>query len=478
MTTPGNAGARTLSCDTADPTRVLDRYRQVRDFSETLAAPLSSEDCCIQSMPDVSPTKWHLAHTSWFFETFLLEGRAGYEPFDPQFRVLFNSYYNGVGEQFPRPQRGLLSRPSLADVLYYRQYVDEALHKHLANQEIDARTRQILEIGLQHEQQHQELILTDIKHVLAQNPLLPVYREGETHWEGKAPAAPKEHRASVEDSRSQGASFAGTASYAEREAPSSNQGGRDQTTCGGSAGASPSRDSWQHFDEGLYEIGHAGDGFAYDNESPRHRAFLEGFSLTDRTVTCGQWLQFMQEGGYEDPRLWLSLGWSSVQEHGWQAPLYWFERDGRWWQFTLAGAQPIGPDDPVCHVSYFEADAFARWCGARLPTEAEWEVAAADQPIAGNFVDTLLAKDAPLHPRGSTGMFGNVWEWTASPYTPYPGYAPPDGALGEYNGKFMSQQYVLRGGSVATHSSHIRPTYRNFFPPEARWQFSGLRLAR
>jgi ergothioneine biosynthesis protein EgtB len=446
MTTPDHAVSRTDRRQSAQCPAILQKYREIRSFSETLAAPLSPEDCCIQSMPDVSPTKWHLAHTSWFFETFLLEGRPGYESFDPQFRVLFNSYYVGVGEQFPRPRRGLLSRPSLADVLYYRQYVDESLLKHLADNDLDDRTRQILEIGLQHEQQHQELILTDIKHVLAQNPLLPVYREGETDREGEAPAAPKDRRTPAGSS--------------------------------GSAGASPSRDGWQDFSEGLYEIGHAGEGFAYDNESPRHRVFLEGFSLADRTVTCGQWLQFMEDAAYEDPKLWLSLGWASVQEQSWQAPLYWFERDGQWWQFTLAGPRLIDPEEPVCHISYFEADAFARWWGARLPTEAEWELAAADQPIAGNFVDTLLARDAPLHPQGHTGMFGNVWEWTASPYTPYPGYTPPDGALGEYNGKFMSQQYVLRGGSVATHSSHIRPTYRNFFPPEARWQFTGVRLAR
>jgi ergothioneine biosynthesis protein EgtB len=472
VTTPDNAVSRAVSPESAEALALRERYRQVRGFSETLAAPLSSEDCCIQSMPDVSPTKWHLAHTSWFFETFLLDGRAGYESFDPQFRVLFNSYYNGVGEQFPRPRRGLLSRPSLADVLYYRQYVDEALLSKLSDDDLDDRTRQILEIGLQHEQQHQELILTDIKHVLAQNPLLPVYREGEIDREDEAPAAPAERRACEGDR--------------------------------GSAGASPSRDCWQDFDEGLYEIGHAGEGFAYDNESPRHRAFLEQFSLARSTVTCGQWLQFMADGGYADPKLWLSLGWSSVQEQSWRAPLYWFEREGAWWQFTLAGPRLIDADEPVCHISYFEADAFARWWGGRLPTEAEWEVAADNVPIAGHFVDTLLVHDAPLHPHTrSTGfrprrqsdgregtipgqgaptaianLFGNVWEWTASPYTPYPGYAPPDGALGEYNGKFMSQQYVLRGGSVATHSSHIRPTYRNFFPPEARWQFTGVRLAR
>lgn len=431
------------SLTSAETRALAARYRDVRRFSETLAAPLTPEDCTVQSMPDVSPTKWHLAHTTWFFETFVFEKEPGYEAFEPQYRMLFNSYYNGIGEQFPRPRRGFISRPGLGEVLEYRRHVDEAMLALLERDtSMDADIRAIVEIGLHHEQQHQELILTDIKHVLSQNPLRPTYLR-----------AAKPPTAETQDS--------------DHPSPQSN---------------------WVHFEEGLYSIGHGGSGFAYDNESPRHRTFLESFGLASRPVTSGEWLQFIEDGGYAQPGLWLSMGWSTVCHENWRAPLYWFEWEDQWWQFTLSGARPVDPHEPVCHVSYFEADAFARWAGYRLPTEAEWEVAATNEPITGNFVDTLIEAGRAPHPvapaaSGSSArplqqLFGDVWEWTASPYTPYPGYRAPEGALGEYNGKFMCNQYVLRGGSCATHSTHLRTTYRNFFPPEARWQFTGLRLAR
>ncbi len=409
------------------------RFTAVRQFTERLCAPLSAEDCVIQSMPDVSPTRWHLAHTTWFFETFVLSTSPDYEVFDPHYAYLFNSYYNTVGKQFPRAQRGLLSRPGLDDIRSYRRHVDERMRELLQSTDGMAdRLAAIVEIGLHHEQQHQELMLADIKHVLSCNPLLPVYRPG---------------------------------AFAEIDGT-----------------AVP---EWADYAEGIFWIGHEGNAFAFDNESPAHRVFLESFQVGRQLVTCGEFLQFMEDGGYRRPELWLSLGWQTVCEEEWAAPLYWFQQDGKWNQFTLAGPRQIDPGLPVCHVSYFEADAFARWAGGRLPTEAEWEVASQDVPIHGSFADTCLAADAALHPGSMTAggsslenMFGNVWEWTASPYVPYPGYTPPDGALGEYNGKFMCNQYVLRGGSCATSADHIRRTYRNFFPPEARWQFTGIRLSR
>lgn len=406
---------------------ILERYSQVRAFTERLAAPLSPEDCAIQSMADVSPTRWHLAHTTWFFETFVLSETSGYRPFHPAFEYLFNSYYNAVGEQFPRAKRGLISRPGLEETLEYRQRVDEAMRDLLA-EGLSPDLARVVELGLHHEQQHQELILTDIKHVLSCNPTLPAYQKQQ-----------------------------------------------DET----SAAEAPLLD-WRTFDEGLFEVGHEGKGFAYDNESPRHRVFLERFALANRLVTCGEWLAFMEDGGYQRPEFWLSLGWGVVKEQGWLAPLYWTERGDEWRQFTLSGDRAIDPNEPVCHVSYFEADAFARWSNARLPTEAEWEHAARETAIAGNFADS-----GRFHPAIAKGeenvlsqLFGDVWEWTASPYIAYSGYRAPAGALGEYNGKFMCNQYVLRGGSCATSRSHIRATYRNFFPPDARWQFSGVRLAR
>jgi ergothioneine biosynthesis protein EgtB len=420
---------------TAPDTRELRRrFAEVRGFTHALCEPLSPEDCCLQSMTSASPVRWHLAHTSWFFETFLLKADAGYRVFDEHYEVLFNSYYNSVGEQFPRAQRGLLSRPALGEVYAYRRHVDEAVERWFASGRLDDATRRtIVEWGIQHEQQHQELILTDVKHLFSLNPMLPAYRPAKTSCE-------------------------------EAIAPTSR---------------------WLSFDEGLYEIGFAGEGFAYDNELPRHRVFLESFQLASRPVTSGGFLEFIEDGGYQRPELWLSDGWRFVAENELRRPFYWRQREEAWHEFTLAGLRPLDLAAPVSHVSYFEADAYARWAGARLPTEAEWEVAAASVAPEGHFVDTLLANQAAIHPRTAAGggrgpwqVFGDLWEWTASQYVPYPGYAPPAGALGEYNGKFMCNQFVLRGGSCATHSSHIRPTYRNFFPTEAQWQFTGLRLAK
>lgn len=400
-------------------------YEQVRASTEALAAPLSPEDQCIQSAPEVSPTKWHRGHTSWFFETFVLGPHlGGYEVFHPLFGYLFNSYYETVGDRHPRPQRGLISRPGVAEVADYRTYVDTAMDR-LLSRPLDDDLAGLVELGLQHEQQHQELMLMDIKHVLAQNPLQPAYA-----------AVPF-------------------------------------------AAGDPAAQAWVDHPGGLVEIGHDGGGFAFDNESPRHQVWLHPFALASRPVTCGDWLAFIDDGGYERPELWLSDGWATVQEHGWRAPLYWFHADDDWWVFTLAGPRPVDSAEPVCHVSYYEADAYARWAEARLPTEFEWEAHAAAAPATGRFLDEQL-----LHPRPTPGggglqqMFGDVWEWTASAYLPYPGYQPPAGAVGEYNGKFMVNQHVLRGGCCATPPGHTRATYRNFFPPAARWPFTGLRLAR
>ena len=412
------------------------RYRAIRAFTENLCTPLAIEDYGVQSMPDASPTKWHLAHTSWFFETFVLKRvAAAYRVFHPSYEGLFNSYYNSIGEQFPRPRRGLLSRPTVDEVYRYRRHVDESMTALL--DEPASRTGEtaaVIELGLQHEQQHQELMLTDLKHLFSANPLYPVYRARQNVTSGTPPAL----------------------------------------------AALPL--AWVHFPGGLHEVGHSAEGFAFDNETPRHRVFLEPFALAARLVTNGEFAAFIDDGGYERPELWLSDGWDTARREGWKAPLYWQRRAPGWTVFTLAGLCGLEPAEPVCHVSYYEADAFARWAGARLPTECEWEVAAAAAPVAGNFVESGRFHPAPLVSDSRPGipaqLFGDVWEWTRSAYAPYPGYRQPEGALGEYNAKFMSSQMVLRGGSCASPQSHLRASYRNFFPPSARWQFMGLRLAR
>lgn len=418
---------------TQAPATLAERFTHVRELSKRLREPLEPEDCCIQSMPDVSPTRWHLAHTTWFFEEFVLSRLPGYQPWNDQYTYLFNSYYNAVSVQFPRARRGLLSRPTVGEVMDYREVVDARMQRWLERDELlgDASLPGIVELGINHEQQHQELMLTDIKHVFSCNPLWPVYRAGQL-----------------------------------------------ARGCSGNT-------VWTDFDEGMYRIGHEGSGFAYDNESPRHRVVLEHFQIANRPVTCGEYREFVEDGGYQRPELWLAEGWAHVCEQGWRAPLYWVEKDGGTCEFTLAGLVPLDDQRPVCHTCYFEADAFARWRGARLPTEAEWEVASASVPVTGNFVEVLMADGEAIHPSarsaagtGPVKLFGDVWEWTASSYSPYPGYRPAAGALGEYNGKFMCNQYVLRGGSCATPTGHIRRTYRNFFPAHARWQFSGIRLAR
>ncbi len=377
----------------------FDTFLAVRCRTEELASPLSPEDQTVQSMPDASPTKWHLAHTTWFFETFILKPHAkGYRVFDPAFEYLFNSYYEAVGPRHPRPQRGMITRPGVEEVLAYRRHVTTGMCDFLGT---DHQAHALVELGLHHEQQHQELILMDIKHALSMNPLRPAYRAA------RSPAVPSS------------------------DAP-----------------------AWREFEGGLIETGHDGQGFAFDNEAPRHRSWLDAFAIAMRPVNCGEYLAFMEEGGYRRAEFWLSAGWECVNSRGWEAPLYWEQKDGAWHVFTLSGLEPLDPARPVCHVSAFEAAAFAKWAGKRLPREDEWETAA-----------TVL--------QGR----GEVWEWTASPYVAYPGYREAPGAIGEYNGKFMASQMVLRGGCSATPEGHVRPTYRNFFPPDARWMFGGIRLA-
>lgn len=418
---------------------MADRYRDVRAVTMRLAAPLSEEDAQIQAMPDVSPSKWHLAHTTWFFETFVLATRPGHRWFDPRFGRLFNSYYESLGELFPRERRGLLSQPSGARVKAYRAAVDAAMLETIASTSTDEELR-LVEVGLQHEMQHQELLLTDIKFNFYANPLRPAYTaslkvspKGATPGQGFVPLEG-------------GLSFVGV----------------DQ--------------------------GELSTPFAFDNESPRHRVFLEPFALASRVVSNAEYLEFIGDQGYGRPELWLADGWSTKGKEGWRAPLYWESigsgRSGSddWRVMTFAGMQPLEPSAPVAHVSYFEAEAFARWAGARLPTEAEWETAAGLSPLGSgappNFLESgSLAPEPPI-PARLGQLFGDVWEWTASPYVPYPGFAPPLGPLGEYNGKFMCNQMVLRGGSCLSPRAHIRGTYRNFFPPAARWQCTGVRLAR
>ncbi|MBD1913980.1 MULTISPECIES: ergothioneine biosynthesis protein EgtB [unclassified Leptolyngbya] len=409
------------------PIALADAYPQVRRLSEAICNPLAIEDYGIQSMPDVSPPKWHLAHTTWFFETFLLVPHLpGYEVFHPQYGYLFNSYYEAVGQRHPRPQRGLLSRPTVEEVYRYRAYVDDGMRS-LLNTPLSPEVKDLITLGLHHEQQHQELLLTDIKHIFAINPLRPAYRTD------------------------------------LKEATQS---------------TTPSKESWLDYPGNLYAIGFEGNEFAFDNELPRHQVYLQDFWLAAHLVTNGEYLEFIEAGGYQQPDHWLSEGWATVQTQRWEAPLYWEKRDGDWWIMTLGGMRPLNLNEPVCHVSFFEADAYARWAGKRLPTEAEWEVATASVPVKGNFLE-----DDYLHPIPAAGLtrpdqlFGDVWEWTQSAYLPYPGFKTAPGAVGEYNGKFMCNQIVLRGGSCVTPPNHIRPTYRNFFPPSARWQFSGFRLA-
>ena len=435
--------ATTMTSDSSSS--LLQAYRSVRAHTDVLTAPLSDEDQCIQSLPDVSPTKWHRAHVTWFFETFLCKPHLhGYVEHDPAFGFLFNSYYETIGQRHPRPERGHLSRPSCAEVAAYRRHVDAAMERLLIGA-LCAEIEDLVTLGLHHEQQHQELILMDIKHVLSCNPALwPAYRApGEA-----APAA--------------------------------------CTRADGSAVQCADKTRWSSFDGGEFAVGHDGAGFAFDNEGPRHRVLVEPFRLADRPVTCAQWLEFIADGGYETPTLWLSDGWGQRLAHGWEEPSYWHLADEGWQVFTLEGLKAVAPDEPVCHLSYYEADAFARWAGARLPTEFEWEHAVTGLPRTGN-----IGSCASLHPGPANGpttalrneqvelqqMYGDVWEWTSSPYSAYPGFRVALGAVGEYNGKFMINQMVLRGGCCATPEGHIRPTYRNFFHPHTRWHFSGLRLA-
>jgi ergothioneine biosynthesis protein EgtB len=419
--------------DNPDRHALLTLYREVRGQSEALAAPLTPEDQSIQSMPDASPTKWHLAHTTWFFETFILiRFDPGYRVFDPAFAYLFNSYYEAAGPRHPRPERGLLSRPSVATVAAYRKHVDAAMTRLIerADAAAWAGAAPLVQLGAHHEQQHQELILMDIKHVFSINPLLPAYQ----------PTAPQH-----------------------------------------SAASRPAA-GWVELPGGLVEIGHRGAGFAFDNETPRHKEWLDPFALAAYPVSCGEYLAFIEDDGYRRPEFWLSDGWATVCREGWAAPLYWSRQGSQWTIFTLGGRRPLDLAEPLCHVSFYEADAFARWRGKRLPTEAEWEIAATGVPLSGN-----LAGSGSFHPRPAAAaagtktvlqqMFGDVWEWTASPYVAYPHFRAAAGAIGEYNGKFMSNQMVLRGGAAVTPKGHVRATYRNFFPPSARWAFAGLRLA-
>jgi len=398
-------------------------YHEIRQTTLRLTQPFSAEDQMLQSMPDASPAKWHLAHTTWFFETFVLEPHVqGYKAFDPRFRQLFNSYYKQLGSHPYRGSRGLMSRPSLNEVHAYRAHVDEAMLRHL--EAVDSDTEALVELGLNHEQQHQELILTDIKHALWSMPLRP---DRLNHLRELSIAAPL---------------------------------------------------TWISFEGGIHKIGYAGSGFAFDNEGPRHEVLLRLFRLASRLVTNGEYLEFVNDGGYRRPELWLSEGWDTIWREGWNAPLYWEQMEGCWFQFTHSGSMEVDPAAPVCHVSFYEADAYARWAGARLPLEAEWEVAAAQHPSIGTLLEADSLQPQPARGKGLQQILGDVWEWTASPYVAYPGFEPAEGAVGEYNGKFMCNQFVLRGGSCATPSSHIRATYRNFFPAQARWQYSGIRLAK
>lgn len=402
-------------------------FCDVRQRTEALAAPLGPEDQVVQSMPDTSPTKWHRAHTTWFFEEFVAARLPDHQPYDPAFRYLFNSYYEAVGPRQPRPRRGMITRPTVDEVGAYRRHVDGVVRDALDGGRLDGDGLRLVELGLHHEEQHQELLLMDAKHLLAQNPLRPAYRDD-------VPAA----------------------------AP----------------GPTPGPNGWLAVEGGVVELGHDGQGFAFDNEGPRHTALVHPAAVADRLVTCGEWLAFMDDGGYRRPELWLSDGWAAVQAQGWDSPLYWDgDGDGGWDVATLAGHRSVDPAEPVVHVSYYEADAYARWAGVRLPSEAEWEVVAADRWHPPTRPWPSLHPAAPGAGSDPLGLTGEVWQWTSSAYLPYRGFRPAAGAVGEYNGKFMVNQHVLRGGCCATPPGHARPTYRNFFPPGARWAFTGVRVA-
>jgi ergothioneine biosynthesis protein EgtB len=411
------------------PADLMMKFSDVRDDSRRLAVPLSDADATVQSMPDASPAKWHLAHTTWFFERMVLAPHlAGYVDFDETFNFLFNSYYDTIGERQPRPRRGMITRPALDRVMSYREHVNGSMLR-LLEQTLDPAVGELIELGCNHEQQHQELLLTDILHLFAQSPLRPAYKDPE-------PLAMQLEQVN--------------------------------------------EPAWHSFDGGIVEIGHDRVGFSFDCEGPRHRTLLEPYALAGRQVTNGDWIAFIEDDGYRQPLHWLSAGWETVKSQEWTMPSYWERRDGEYWTMTLRGAQPVDRAAPVTHVSYFEADAFATWAGHRLPSEAEWENAASGLAVEGNFADSGRLRPKPVDggESGLAQMFGDTWEWTRSAYSAYPGFKPVEGAVGEYNGKFMSGQFVLRGGSCVTPAGHVRPAYRNFFPPDARWQFSGLRLAK
>jgi ergothioneine biosynthesis protein EgtB len=443
-TATGNAAPKrsVLTASQSRLERLRNRFHQVRSLTNSLCEGLEPEDCVVQSMPDVSPTKWHLAHTTWFFETFILKQFVPeYRAEVPEYAYLFNSYYNAAGDMHRRDLRGLISRPTVSEAQRYRASIDSHIDNFLsdAGERLLDEIEPLLVLGVHHEQQHQELLLTDIKHVFAQNPLHPVFRGKNGRRRRPDAAMQRPHE-------------------------------------------------FFDFEQTIAAIGHDGRGFAYDNEGPRHQVLVPAFALASRPVTNGEYIAFIEDNGYQRPEFWLSLGWMTVNEQRWDAPLYWTKCDSAWWNFTLSGFRLVNESEPVTHISYFEADAYANWAGARLPTEFEWERVASECPVEGNFVEDELFHPAAVPSTVSLDtaardlriqrMFGDVWEWTRSAYSPYPGYRAAPGALGEYNGKFMCNQYVLRGGSCATSRTHIRRTYRNFFQPEKRWQFTGVRLAR
>ncbi len=416
---------------TGHAAELLARWQSCRARTVALAEPLSDADATVQSMPDASPAKWHLAHTTWFLEEFILKVfAADYRAYDPSYGFLFNSYYEAVGARHPRPYRGLLTRPSLGEIYAYRSHVDHFLHEQFEAGALPDEALTLIELGIHHEEQHQELLLTDVLHLFAQNPLRPSYiRQGHLSRVGHGPSAPR----------------------------------------------------WVPYQGGLHEFGASESGFAFDCETPRHQVFLRPFALSSRPVTNRQWLEFVKAGGYRDPRWWLSDGWRTVQEAGWSAPLYWEIRDESWWHMTLSGMMPLELDAPVSHISFFEADAYAQFSGFRLPTEFEWELAASAQPVTGNLLDVRKLRPDAGNDDTQTPLaqlYGDVWEWTSSAFLPYPGFVVAPGAVGEYNGKFMNGQRVLRGGSCVSSANHLRATYRNFFYPHQRWQFTGLRLAK